>query len=138
MPLIEIKWKPTAREVRQFSGLLGIVAGAAGAWLALRSDAWAIASVVWTVGGAVALAGLAAPRAVRPVMVGWMVAAYPIGWAFSWLVLLITFYGIFLPVALLMRAFRYDPLDRRIDRAARSYWVDRGPARDPASYFRQF
>jgi hypothetical protein len=41
-------------------------------------------------------------------------------------------------MALVMRAVGRDPLARRFDRDAQTYWVERGEQRDPARYFRQF
>jgi hypothetical protein len=67
-----------------------------------------------------------------------MYAAYPIGWVMSHVLLGIIYYGLFTPVGRLMRLFGYDPMERRFDGAAASYWVEREPIRDPSSYFRQF
>jgi carbamoyltransferase len=138
VPLIEINWTPSTREVRQFAGLVAVFAALVGGLLVYRSGAWHAARIVWVTGAAIAAVGLAAPRLIRPLMVGWMMAAYPIGWTVSWIVLLATFYGILLPVALIMRVFRYDPLDRRIEPEAATYWVEHDQAAGPAAYFRQF
>jgi hypothetical protein len=134
VPLIEINWTPSTREVRQFAGFVAVFAALVGGLLVYRSGAWNAATIVWVIGVAVAAVGLAAPRLIKPLMVGWMLAAYPIGWTVSWVVLLATFYGI----ALIMRVFRYDPLDRRIDAEAATYWVEHDQAAGPAAYFRQF
>ena len=40
-------------------------------------------------------------------------------------ILAVLFYGAITPFGLLSRLFGYDPLRRRIDPAAKSYWVDR-------------
>jgi len=138
MPLVEINWRPSNREVQQFAGLLTLFAAVAGGLLVFRSHAWTAATVVWILGGTVGAIGLVAPKLVRPIMVAWMALAYPIGWTVSWVVLLATYYGILTPVALIMRMFRYDPLDRRLDRQAPTYWAEHEPPADPAAYFRQF
>jgi len=138
MALIEINWSPSHREVRQFAAILLVVAALVGGLAVYRSDAWRTAFVVWTLGALAGGIGLAAPRLLKPVMVGWMVAAYPIGWTVSSLVLLLTYYLIFFPVALIMRLFRYDPLDRRIEPDAPSYWDEQSQAADQSAYFRQF
>jgi hypothetical protein len=36
-----------------------------------------------------------------------------------------------------MRLFKYDPLARKFDPAARSYWTPRGKAKPAESYFNQ-
>ena len=138
MPLVEINWRPSNREVQQFAGLLALFAAVAGGLLVFRSSGWQAATVVWIVGGTVGAIGLVAPKLVRPIMVAWMALAYPIGWTVSWVVLLATYYGILTPVALIMRIFRYDPLDRRLDRQAPTYWTEHEQPEDPTAYFRQF
>ena len=49
------------------------------------------------------------------------------------------FVGAVIPTALIMRALGKDPLRRRFDRNAKSYWIDREPpGPEPASMKRQF
>ena len=57
--------------------------------------------------------GLIKPAAVRWLFVGWMVVAFPIGWVISLLMLLLMFYGIITPVALLFRMRGRDLLCRK-------------------------
>ena len=78
------------------------------------------------------------PGVRRWVFLGWMYAALPIGWAVSHLLLAIVFYLVITPIGLTMHLFRYDPMSRRIDRDAKTYWVRRDPESDMARYFRQF
>ena len=74
----------------------------------------------------------------RRVFVAWRWAAFPIGWAISHLLLVVIYYLVITPIGLVMRAAGYDPLERRIDRQAATYWTPRKPQGEPASYFRQF
>ena len=139
MSLIEINWTPSRRELKQFACIwIPLFATAAGLLLVYRRAAWGPAAVLWAIALSSLAVGLVRPQAFRPVFVAWMVAAYPIGWTVSTLVLLATYYLLFLPVGLLLRVFRYDPLDRRLDRAAPSYWDAHDQPADPAAYFRQF
>lgn len=139
MSLIEINWTPSRRELRQFAALsMPLFAGLAGAILVYRSGAWSAAITVWSAGALAGGIGLVWPRLFKPVFVAWMVAAYPLGWTISYLILVMTYYAVFFPVALLMRVFRYDPLERRIEPAKPSYWGEHDQAADPAAYFRQF
>jgi hypothetical protein len=139
MSLVEINWTPSRKELRQFAGLwLPVFAALAGALVVYRSGNWRAAAAVWVAGAIAGAVGLLRPQLFKPVFLGWMVAAYPIGWTVSTLVLLATYYLVFTPVALLMRLFRYDPLYRRIERARPTYWVEHDQPGDPATYFRQF
>jgi hypothetical protein len=69
--------------------------------------------------------------------VGWMALAYPIGWVVSHVLLAATYFLVFTPIGWMMRIFGRDPLERTIDRSARTYWIAHEPGGDPSSYFRQ-
>jgi hypothetical protein len=61
----------------------------------------------------------------------------PLAWAVSHLVLAIVYYVIITPIALTMRLFGRDKLERRFDAAADSYWIAHPPHKSTARYFRQ-
>jgi hypothetical protein len=67
-----------------------------------------------------------------------MYAAYPIGWVVSHVLLGLIYFGLLTPVGWLMKLFGYDPMERRFDRAAASYWVERERQTDAGRYFKQF
>ena len=69
---------------------------------------------------------------------GWMLAAVPIGWTISHLVLGIVFFAVVTPIGLLMRLLGRDPMDRRFDPNAKTYWAQRLPVGATDRYFRQF
>ena len=50
----------------------------------------------------------------------------------------IVFYVVLTPVGLIFRAIGRDPLHRRFEPTASTYWVPREPARDAQRYYRQF
>jgi len=138
--MVEINWHPTERQLRQFGcwflpGFLLL----AGLIVWHRSGSlWPWPALLWLVGLAGALVGWYRPSLLRPVFVGLTCAAFPVGWLVSHVILAVAFYCVFTPVGLLMRLLGYDPLRRRFDPAADSYWVPRDNERDVRSYFRQF
>ena len=67
----------------------------------------------------------------------WLGAVYPIGWVLSHILLGVVFYFVVLPIGLLLRLARYDPLTRKFDQKVTSYWIEREPSSDPRKYFRQ-
>lgn len=96
--------------------------------------------------GAVALIGvglagggctLASHRFGRRLYEGWMLATLPISWVVSHAVLAAVFYLLISPIALLMRLGGRDPLLRRFDGNATTYWLPRRPPAQPDRYFRQ-
>jgi hypothetical protein len=139
MALLEINRDPTPRQVRQFAMLLlpGFCALLAG--LALyRFDTWPVA-IALAAGGAASLTlGLLRPRWMRLVFLGWMWAAFPIGWAVSHALMAVMYFGVITPIGLAMRLAGRDPLARSFDRKAETYWTARTQAGDTSRYFRQF
>ncbi len=68
----------------------------------------------------------------------WMLAVAPVGWTVSQIVLGVVYYVVLTPIGLLMRGLGRDPMRRRIEPDAKSYWVERRVDRKPGDYFRQF
>ena len=79
------------------------------------------------------------PGALAPLNHAWMKFAELLNRLVSPIVLAVMFYGVFTPTGFLMQAFGKDPMKRKYDPAALSYWIDReppGPA--PESLHEQF
>jgi len=137
--MLDINWNPSRRDLRQF-GLLWLPLFAAGLGYAVfrRTGEWTLPMAIWGVATAVALIALVAPARLRPLVVAWIAAAYPIGWTISHLVLGITYFVLFAIIGLTLRLVGYDSLARRKPAAARSFWHARAARRSSASYFQQF
>ena len=86
----------------------------------------------------IGLLGLLWPRMIRPVYVGWMILAFPIGWTVSQAMLAVMFYGLFTPIGLLFRLIGRDPLHRARRGDLETYWSPKPSADDPRRYFKQF
>jgi hypothetical protein len=98
-----------------------------------------VAGSLWAIGAVGAVLIWIVPSAGRQLYVGWMLAAVPIGWTISHVVLAVVYYVVLTPIGLLMRLVGRDPMQRRLDRSGSgSYWIERPPRRDSSSYFRQF
>jgi hypothetical protein len=121
--------------LRQFGALLTLAAAAAAAWRVDGTQDWRPPAAVAV---AAALVTAVRPTALRWLFVAWMILAFPIGWLVGRLLLVIAFYGLFVPIGLTMRALGRDPLQRRPAKRA-TYWNARQPRpRDPSGYFRQY
>jgi len=145
--MIEINWRPDDRTLRQFGfiALFGFGFLAAIAWWELFVFSVGLGEKRQVVaGGFAALAcvsalfSLVAPRANLPIYLGLTLLSYPIGFVLSHLIMGFLFFGLITPVGLIFRLTGYDPLHRRFDPTAKSYWVDPRPRRGKDSYFRQF
>jgi hypothetical protein len=146
--MIEINWHPDRRRLRGF-GLAALVAFAAlGAWVWVRHSivgfaigdpaAETAAGVLWAAAGACGALAAAAPAWLRPLYVALGLLGAPIGFMVSHVILAIVYYGILTPIGLAMRLAGRDPLYRKFDRSAGTYWVRRPQAAEAKRYFRQF
>lgn len=146
--MIEINWHPDRRRLRGF-GLAALVAFAGlGAWVWVRHSIFGFAigdraaetaaGVLWAMAGACGVLAAAAPACLRPLYVALSLLGAPIGFAVSYVILAIVYYGILTPIGLAMRLAGRDPLHRKFDRSAGTYWVRRNGAADARRYFRQF
>jgi len=137
--VIEVNRNPSRRELNLFGFIwLGFfLLVAAGLWLKLHSPVVSIALAVVAV--VVPVVGWAVSSFMRVLYVSLSYAAWPIGFVVSHVLLGAVYYLLVTPIGLIMRAAGYDPMHRRFDPEAPSYWIERdGGERDPRSYFRQF
>jgi hypothetical protein len=124
----DIPRNPSRRMLRQFGGL------AAGLCLVMAARGW---SWAWLWAGiGVGVVTMLRPGALRPIFVGWMILAFPIGWVVGKLTLAAMFFGLFTAVGLLFRMMGRDPMKRR--RRDGSYWTPRDRSTTPADYLRQY
>jgi hypothetical protein len=138
MRLSEIDFNPSQKTVRQFAGLCLIFALAIvvdQAYVHKSTTFGRVASGILAVLGVV---GLLAPKVIRPIYVGWMIAAFPIGWVISHLILGLIFFGLFTPLAFFFRLIGRDTLQRAPRRDAVTYYVPKTTPTDLASYLRQY
>jgi hypothetical protein len=136
MSLIRITRNPTDRQLFVFgaSWLVFLSALAAAGWMRGRpshAEALEVAAV------ALPLAGLASRTLMRLAFVGLSYATYPIGVAVSHLMLAVFYYLALTPIGLTMRLLGRDPLDRKFDPGAKSYWKARKADKPVESYFKQ-
>jgi len=136
--MIEINFQPTNKQLRIFGGTLAVFAFLVGAIVYHRSSSLVWAGSVTAIIFTIAAIGLLLPRFMRMVYVTWMICVFPIGWIISHTVMAVVYYGLFTPVGFLRRTFFGDPLTRRLDRTADSYWHELEPTENKQSYFRQF
>ncbi|MGI9239766.1 MAG: SxtJ family membrane protein [Verrucomicrobiales bacterium] len=136
--MIELKKSFTQGELRWFGPLFGIFAGLLG-WIALQKfDAPAVANGIWLSALGVIGTYYLVPAWRRPIFTAWLALVFPLGWLLSHLLLSLVFYCVVFPIGLMLRVFRYDPLRRRLDPTAVSYWLKRDPPAAPKRYFRQY
>jgi hypothetical protein len=134
----DIPWSPSTRVLRQFAGLCPAVGAGLGAWQYQVAARPTIGLALASAGIVVGVLCLARPSLCRWLLVTWMIAAFPLGWAVSKIVLAVTFFGLFLPLGLLLRLTGRDPLALKARRHQQSYWTPKPQPADPRRYFQQF
>lgn len=138
MALVEINWKPTSKEVRQFAGLCLVIFGLMGAWSWHKTGSIDTARWFWLAAVAIGGTGLAMPALVRPLYVAWLMAAFPIGWTVSHVLLGAIYFLVLTPFGLIVRLTGHDPMHRKFEPESETYWVEHRTGTEPGSYFRQF
>ena len=102
-------------------------------------EGYAIALYLGLGGIVLLLSGLLSPNLLKPFYNGWMVVALTIGFFMSRILLSLIFFLIFTPVGLVFRLLKKDPLARKADPTANSYWIKRDENQnDPEDAERQF
>ena len=142
--LVKMTWNPSNRQLRQF-GVCALLALPLLGWMVLgRTSPASWTSAQTAVFGAFAALGLLGgllavlwPQALKPAFVALTLATMPIGLIVGELVLLIIYFAVFTPVALLFCLIGRDALERRFEPNRTSYWAPKTQATDVRQYFRQ-
>ena len=136
MKLIDINWRPTDRQLRQF-GLICIAGLPVLGWV-FSSHHPTITAAAAVAGAVCGLLGWLKPQLLKPLFIGLTVVTFPIGLLVSELIVGLMFVFLFTPVALAFKLMGRDALQRRFDRQRKTYWEPH-PASVPAHrYFQQY
>jgi hypothetical protein len=135
--MIALDWDPSARKLRQFAAVAGVLLG----WMALAAHLRGESSLRQALPLALALAVAAVasvrPKALRLPFIALSYAVYPIGFVVSNAVLLVVFYGVITPLGAMARWMAADPLNLRGAPGVQTYWRERRRGREKTSYLRQ-
>ena len=83
--------------------------------------------------------GMISPYTLKPIYTGWMYFTRTMAWVITTVVLGLVFYIGFTGIGLLMRLLGKNPLDRKLDPSAASYWIKHKPYKfSKEHYQRQF
>jgi ABC-type uncharacterized transport system permease subunit len=96
-----------------------------------------LAESLWATAAVVPLAGVASRTLLRLAYVGMSYVTFPVGFVASYIVLALVYFLALTPIGLTMRLFGHDPLSRKFEPDAASYWKPRSKNKTPESYFNQ-
>jgi hypothetical protein len=103
---------------------------------------WWVGSLSWlmtgllVIGLALVTAGLLRPALLAPLNKLWTKLGLLLFHVVNPVVMLLLFIVTIIPAGLIMRLLRYDPMRRRFDGDAQSYWIDRDPPGPPPDSLR--
>jgi hypothetical protein len=128
---------PPPKVLRQFAGTFFVLVLGLAGWRAFHGHAGPATAALAAAAIVVGVTGLLRPRAVRPVYTALMIAAFPIGWAVSMGALILVFFVVVTPVALLFRAIGRDELQLHRGDPRSSYWKPTAHPDSVREYLRQ-
>jgi hypothetical protein len=136
----EIRALDTGRKaLRSFGLVVGGVFIAIAAVIAWRTGGlgpWGTG--LGSVGAVLVLLGLVAPPVLRPVHRVWMGLAVVLGFVMTRVLLSLVFFGLVVPIGLVLRLVGKDLLRLRIDREAGSYWLPKPEAAPPVERLERY
>ena len=139
MSLIEINWKPDDKQLRGF-GLAALVATAVISLLLYYVKGVSIfwAGIIFGVGSIIFLSSRIALKVTKVFYISLTAITMPIGICVSFVLMSIFYFLLLMPIGLVFRLIGRDPLYRKFDPTAESYWIDHRQAEKIDRYFRQF
>ena len=137
MPLLQLNVAPSTKDLRWFAGLWWpVLCALVGITLIRKWHLPGVAVGFWLAAAILAVGGLVSPPVIQGVYNAVLRLSYPFGFVLSYVLLFAVYFLVFTPLGALVRLF-HDPMSRKLDRAAASYWTAHQP--DPMDrYFRQF
>jgi hypothetical protein len=134
----DISFDPPLKTLRQFAGIWLVFFGGWAVHQGVMRGHAVAGAILGIAALTIGLLGLIRPAAVRPIYVGWMVLAFPIGWTVSFLILALVYFGLFTPIGLVFRLIGRDALARTRRVGAPTYWMPKPAPTSLRSYFHQY
>jgi hypothetical protein len=139
MSLVEINWYPNRKQLQNF-GIIALVASAIICLLLYLLKGIAIQWVltIFAAGFIIFASSMISLRLTRMIYVCLVAVTFPIGLVVSFTLLMAFYFLLFTPLGFIFRLMGRDPLRRKFDPTAESYWLQRNPPENPERYFQQF
>ena len=139
MALVSLNLKPSTKQLRDF-GLAALcmcpLIGLLLFWLdKLRLTGLIVFGLI---GLTMFILSRISTALIKPVYQGMMIVTFPIGWVVSHLMMGLFYYGVVTLIAIIFKIIGRDPLCRKYEPRAESYWIPYKQSRSPKHYFHQF
>ena len=139
MALVTLNLKPSEKQLRSFGLICLIMCNVIGIGFFGLGKIPIYGFVIFSIAGILLyVLSRVSPQLIKPVFLTLVLLTFPIGWVFSHLVMVLFYYGIITPVALFFHLLNRDPLCRKFDQNADTYWIPRIHKKSAKDYLRQF
>lgn len=139
MALVSLNLKPSDKQLREFGEIALCMCNILGLFLMWTAGLPVKAFVVFCIIGiTVFILSRISVRLVRPFYTALIMLTFPIGWVISHTIMAIFYYGVIGGIGLVFKLAGRDPLHRRYDPQADSYWTPYQHNRSLKHYFNQF
>ena len=139
MSLVEIDWNPKSKQLRSF-GKVALVASTVIALLLylLKGVAIKWVLIIFSFGFIIFVISIISIRLTKMIYLGMILLTLPIGYVVSFILLAAFYFLLLAPLGLIFHLIGRDPLNRKFEPNAKSYWLSRQPPKGPEQYFHQF
>ncbi len=139
MPLIDINWNPSSKDIRSF-GLFGLVVLTVVSLILffLKGFNFKVSLIIFFLGLFIFLSSIISFKLTRLIYLSLTFLTLPIGLFISFLLMSIFYFGLITPLGIFFRLIGRDPLKRRFEPDMKSYWIERKKITDIKRYFHQF
>ncbi|MBW7992615.1 MAG: hypothetical protein FVQ84_21720 [Planctomycetes bacterium] len=139
MSLIEIDWNPKSKQLQNF-GKIALAASVIISLLLylLKGVAIQWCLIIFAVGCIIFIISMISLKLTKMIYLGMILLTMPIGWVVSFILMAAFYYLLLAPLGLIFRLMGRDPLCRKFDPTAKSYWLSRQPPKGPEQYYHQF
>ncbi len=139
MSLVEIDWNPKSKQLQSF-GKIALVASAVISLLLylLKGVAIQWVLIIFAFGFITFIISMISLKLTKMIYLGMILVTLPIGWVVSFILLSAFYFLLLAPLGLIFRLIGRDPLCRKFDPNAKSYWLSRQQPTGPEQYFHQF
>jgi len=139
MSLVEINWYPKQKELRNFANIALVASLIISCLLYLFKGVrvqWAV--IIVAAGFVIFMCSFVSLKLTRIIYLCLILVTFPIGWAISMTLLTAFYFLLLMPLGFVFRLLGRDPLCRKYDPDAKSYWLTRQEPDSLDRYFHQY
>ena len=139
MSLIEIDWDPKSKQLQNF-GKIALAASVVISLLLYLFKGVAIqwSLIIFAVGCIIFIISMISIKLTKMIYLGMILLTMPIGWVISFILMAAFYFLLLAPLGFIFRLMGRDPLCRKFDPTAKSYWLSRQTPKGLEQYFHQF